>query len=60
MRTDTGQIFKLEDYRPSDWLIPETRLTFRLPARKPPFPQSLRSSGAATAELCRWCSTATG
>jgi len=30
MRTDTGQIFRLEDYRPSDWLIPRTSLTFRL------------------------------
>jgi aminopeptidase N len=30
MRTDTGQVFKLEDYRPSDYLIPETRLAFRL------------------------------
>ncbi len=30
MRTDTGQVFKLEDYRPSDYLIVETHLTFRL------------------------------
>jgi aminopeptidase N len=30
MRTDTGQVFRLEDYRPSDYLIPETKLTFRL------------------------------
>jgi len=30
MRTDTGQVFKLEDYRPSDYLIPETNLEFRL------------------------------
>jgi aminopeptidase N len=30
MRTDTGQVFRLEDYRPSDYLIPETSLTFRL------------------------------
>ncbi|MBZ9808730.1 aminopeptidase N [Mesorhizobium sp. BR1-1-9] len=30
MRTDTGQVFKLEDYRPSDYLIPETSLEFRL------------------------------
>ena len=30
MRSDTGQVFRLEDYRPSDYLIPETRLTFRL------------------------------
>ncbi|WP_421913816.1 aminopeptidase N [Mesorhizobium sp.] len=30
MRTDTGQVFKLEDYRPNDYLIPETNLTFRL------------------------------
>lgn len=22
MRTDTGQVFKLEDYRPSDYLTP--------------------------------------
>ena len=28
--TDTGQVFKLEDYRPNDYLIPETSLTFRL------------------------------
>ncbi|TGQ66796.1 aminopeptidase N [Mesorhizobium sp. M00.F.Ca.ET.186.01.1.1] len=30
MRTDTGHVFKLEDYRPSDYLIPETKLDFRL------------------------------
>jgi len=30
MRTDTGQVFRLEDYRPSPYLIPETRLTFAL------------------------------
>jgi aminopeptidase N len=30
MRSDTGQVFRLEDYRPSDYLIPRTRLTFRL------------------------------
>ncbi|CDX41659.1 aminopeptidase N [Mesorhizobium sp. SOD10] len=30
MRTDTGQVFKLEDYRPSDYLIPRTSLDFRL------------------------------
>ena len=30
MRQDTGQIFKLEDYQPSDYLIPETKLTFEL------------------------------
>ncbi|MBP0438922.1 aminopeptidase N [Tianweitania sediminis] len=30
MRVDQGQVFKLEDYRPSAFLIPETKLTFRL------------------------------
>jgi len=30
MVTDTGQVFRLEDYRPTDYLIPETSLTFRL------------------------------
>ena len=30
MRTDTGQGFKLEDYRPSNFLIPKTKLSFRL------------------------------
>ncbi len=30
MRTDTGQTFRLEDYRPSDYLIPRTQLSFRL------------------------------
>ena len=30
MRTDTGQVFRLEDYRPSAYLIPRTDLTFRL------------------------------
>jgi aminopeptidase N len=30
MVTDSGQVFRLEDYRPTDYLIPETRLTFRL------------------------------
>ncbi|MEW6632140.1 MAG: aminopeptidase N, partial [Pseudomonadota bacterium] len=30
MRTDTGHVFKLEDYRPSDYLIAKTDLDFRL------------------------------
>jgi aminopeptidase N len=30
MRSDTGQVFRLEDYRPSDYLIPSTRLDFDL------------------------------
>ncbi|MBZ9760972.1 aminopeptidase N [Mesorhizobium sp. CA8] len=30
MRTDTGHVFRLEDYRPSDYLIPATSLDFRL------------------------------
>ncbi|MBZ9654990.1 aminopeptidase N [Phyllobacterium lublinensis] len=30
MRTDTGQVFHLEDYKPTDFLIPETRLEFEL------------------------------
>ncbi|KXF78259.1 aminopeptidase N [Paramesorhizobium deserti] len=30
MRTDTGQLFRLEDYRPTDYLIPQTSLTFDL------------------------------
>lgn len=30
MRTDTGQVFRLEDYRPSDYLIPTIELTFSL------------------------------
>jgi aminopeptidase N len=30
MVTDSGQVFRLEDYKPTDYLIPETRLTFKL------------------------------
>ncbi|MFC6487998.1 aminopeptidase N [Nitratireductor sp. GCM10026969] len=30
MRTDTGQVFLLEDYRPTDYDIPEVALVFRL------------------------------
>ncbi len=30
MRTDTGQVIRLEDYRPSDYLIPRVNLAFRL------------------------------
>ncbi len=30
MRTDTGQVFKLSDYREPDYLIPEVALNFRL------------------------------
>ncbi|MBX9464627.1 MAG: aminopeptidase N [Aquamicrobium sp.] len=30
MRKDTGQIFRIEDYRPSDFIIPTTQLTFVL------------------------------
>lgn len=30
MRTDSGQVFRLADYRPSDYLIPRTDLLFRL------------------------------
>ncbi|GHC69218.1 aminopeptidase N [Limoniibacter endophyticus] len=34
MRTETGTVFRLQDYRPSDFLIPETRLIFRLDPRE--------------------------
>jgi aminopeptidase N len=30
MRSDTGQVFRLEDYRPSEYLIPLTHLDFNL------------------------------
>jgi aminopeptidase N len=30
MRTDTGQVFHLDDYKPTDFLIPETYLDFAL------------------------------
>ena len=30
MRTDDGQVFKLEDYRASDYLIPGMELAFNL------------------------------
>ncbi|UGY11101.1 aminopeptidase N [Phyllobacterium pellucidum] len=30
MRTDTGKVFHLEDYKPTDFLIPETHLDFTL------------------------------
>ncbi len=30
MVTDSGQVFRLEDYRPTDYLVPATKLTFRL------------------------------
>lgn len=30
MRTDTGHVFRLEDYRPSDYLIRKTELDFQL------------------------------
>ena len=30
MRSDTGQVFRLEDYRPSDYTIPLTHLDFDL------------------------------
>ena len=33
MRTDTGQVFRLEDYRPSDYTIPQTEMSFRLSPR---------------------------
>ncbi len=44
MRTDTGQVFKLEDYRPNDYLIPETKLIFRLS------PQATRVTAVLTVE----------
>ncbi|MCT8999667.1 aminopeptidase N [Chelativorans intermedius] len=34
MRTDTGQVFRLEDYRASDYRIPELEMTFRLTAEE--------------------------
>ena len=34
MRKDTGQVFRIEDYRPCDYTIPRTRLTFTLDARE--------------------------
>ena len=30
MVADEGKIFRIEDYRPSDYLLPQTRITFRL------------------------------
>jgi aminopeptidase N len=30
MRTDTGKTFRVEDYRPTDYEIPQTHLSFRL------------------------------
>ncbi len=30
MRTDTGQVFHLDDYKPTDFLIPQTHLDFAL------------------------------
>ncbi len=30
MVVDSGRVYRIEDYRPSDYLIPRTRLTFRL------------------------------
>ncbi|WP_296745438.1 aminopeptidase N [Mesorhizobium sp.] len=44
MRTDTGHVFKLEDYRPSDYLIPKTNLDFRLS------PDATRVSAVLTIE----------
>jgi aminopeptidase N len=44
MRTDTGHVFKLEDYRPSDYLIPKTSLDFRLS------PDATRISAVLTIE----------
>ncbi len=34
MRTDTGTTFKLEDYKPTDYAIPEVNLLFRLDGAK--------------------------
>ncbi|MBZ9674824.1 aminopeptidase N [Mesorhizobium sp. ES1-1] len=44
MRTDTGQVFRLEDYRPTDYLIPQTNLTFRLS------PEATRVTAVLTVE----------
>lgn len=44
MRTDTGQVFRLEDYRPSDYIIPQTDLVFRLD------PQATRITATLTVE----------
>ncbi len=34
MRTETGQTFRLEDYRPTPYAIPETKLDFSLEPEK--------------------------
>ncbi len=34
MRTETGQTFRLEDYRPTPYAIPETKLDFILEPEK--------------------------
>ena len=44
MVKDSGQVFRLEDYRPSDYLIPQTRLDFTLS------PQSTRVVSTLTIE----------
>ena len=35
MRTDTGHVFRLEDYRPSDYLIRKPSWIFSLIRKKP-------------------------
>ena len=34
MRTETGQTFRLEDYRPTPYAIPQTKLDFTLEPEK--------------------------
>ncbi|MGB6116666.1 MAG: aminopeptidase N, partial [Mesorhizobium sp.] len=49
MRSDTGQVFRLEEYQPSDWLIPRTSLVFQLDPERTRVTASLtieRRSGA--------------
>ena len=62
MRTDSGQVFRIEDYRPSDYLIPDDRPDLRALAR-PDAGDRRRfwcRARRRTARTCRSCSTATG
>lgn len=60
MRTETGQTFRLEDYRPTPYAIPETKLDFSLEPEKTNVRATLtieRRDGTPPVRLWCWLAT---
>ena len=60
MRTDTGHVFHLSDYRPTDFILETVDLVFRLDPKRTEVVSTLNSAGGrALLPTLRSCSTVT-